>query len=1259
MTSMAQSSSVTLHCDKCRTELARRGILMLATVPPSQCHLAVKQEKEDEAFAKLNKVENSRGGKSAQYCPYIVHCRGPQCGKHVGNITRLASKELICYKIDNVYLVHDGEEIRAKKLLKIRERLEKWCGIEVVNVSHSSTLHSMRRPSKPMVYCDTSGFSHTSREIDSLTRQRPRDYQRELFLSVMRGNTLVYLPTGSGKTLVAAMVLSCMKKLNPDKLMVFLVDRIPLVYQQSHYIKAQVPDLRVETLVGEMEAPQQKAVHKALANQEIDVLVLTHQIFLNFLAEEKNPITRISDISVLVFDEAHHCHGNHLYNQIMEYYRRTQEDRFKPVVLGLSASPAGEATVERTTEKLQDLLHNLSCEVSTPVESEDFAKNVNNPDTLYDTASAMNTSQVRLQRFIQDYIQHLKITYMGNTQALEFPVFSPNFRGMIRRLIDDCHGDKRKIKTLIAGEHIMQMLSIVDVSEVLGYKHAMECLKESISSTIHAVSPKDSALKKMVGTHPTFIGLRSLANSSVEGKFPASDKYNILEGHIKQFVSRVQEDETSRGIIFVNMRKTAYQLCTQIRTILEVKETLNPEAFVGHGQGSYDGMAWVDEQEVLLQNFRAGKTKLLISTNVLEEGLDVPVCNLVIRFEGAATLRAFVQSRGRASRRPDSKFVVICSEKQKQEAEYVALKERNMEEAIRRLMANKKQKLQAEQFGCEVKILSLSFPSNQEANENIFIERFNPRITISVHYMESLENCQRVINFLENHFEVMSMKNIHPTAMANEGTEQKHLAFELQLNNDKSNKKVRSKEAFIRHVTEQWCSCLTNRDEEPLPVWLQASLPRKRHNVKDSFHSLSPNSMVLGTFVNRSHFRYEWPLESTMKNVQVYFDHSLKMLTIMFTSQGYYKLELRYHELENFLVVDSDIDAGVNKVFLTVKHPPRLFKDVENELGLQEDVNNDFLQDDDEAFFSDSLDESESDSFSTDEEYPDVITNFHERSSHPRQSLDNCIVWERVPDVLDSNNAWGQCFTYCFTIPCKESSQLIYLLAAIEKRFDKKAFYCRVKESFGRFSSGNFPSELPFDVLYAAQSVVSLHPVVRGKVSGKFSELLQSKPSNVVCAGLEQLKKALEQDKFCDPDKTLQAFLSQNKPSTPGFQNRLVPGHCALIKRAVITPTRLLMFPPEVMIKNRVLRQYETDDFLCVSIRDEDLSKLSAGRGSLDLLLDGVNRVLDEGLRIAGQRFQFLGSSNSQLRGHSCWFVGPRLRPDNIRKWMGDFSQIK
>nr|CAD1836220.1 unnamed protein product [Ananas comosus var. bracteatus] len=51
-----------------------------------------------------------------------------------------------------------------------------------------------------------------------------------------------------------------------------------------------------------------------------------------------------------------------------------------------------------------------------------------------------------------------------------------------------------------------------------------------------------------------------------------------------------------------------------------------------------------------LELFRAGKVNLLFTTDVAEEGIHVPNCSWVIRFDVPKTLCSFVQSRGRARR---------------------------------------------------------------------------------------------------------------------------------------------------------------------------------------------------------------------------------------------------------------------------------------------------------------------------------------------------------------------------------------------------------------------------------------------------------------------------------------------------------------------------------------------------------------------------------------------------------------------------------
>lgn len=49
---------------------------------------------------------------------------------------------------------------------------------------------------------------------------------------------------------------------------------------------------------------------------------------------------------------------------------------------------------------------------------------------------------------------------------------------------------------------------------------------------------------------------------------------------------------------------------------------------------------------------------IIIATQILEEGLDVPSCNLVIRFDPSATVCSFIQSRGRA-RMENSDYLLL------------------------------------------------------------------------------------------------------------------------------------------------------------------------------------------------------------------------------------------------------------------------------------------------------------------------------------------------------------------------------------------------------------------------------------------------------------------------------------------------------------------------------------------------------------------------------------------------------------------------
>lgn len=62
-----------------------------------------------------------------------------------------------------------------------------------------------------------------------------------------------------------------------------------------------------------------------------------------------------------------------------------------------------------------------------------------------------------------------------------------------------------------------------------------------------------------------------------------------------------------------------------------------------------------------MMNFRKGRLNCLFATSVAEEGLDIPNCNLVIRFDLYTTMIQYIQSRGRA-RHANSRYIHMYEE---------------------------------------------------------------------------------------------------------------------------------------------------------------------------------------------------------------------------------------------------------------------------------------------------------------------------------------------------------------------------------------------------------------------------------------------------------------------------------------------------------------------------------------------------------------------------------------------------------------------
>uniref|UniRef100_T1E1M1 RNA-dependent RNA polymerase n=1 Tax=Cupiennius salei TaxID=6928 RepID=T1E1M1_CUPSA len=138
---------------------------------------------------------------------------------------------------------------------------------------------------------------------------------------------------------------------------------------------------------------------------------------------------------------------------------------------------------------------------------------------------------------------------------------------------------------------------------------------------------------------------------------------------------------------------------------------------------------------------------------------------------------------------------------------------------------------------------------------------------------------------------------------------------------------------------------------------------------------------------------------------------------------------------------------------------------------------------------------------------------------------------------------------------------------------------------------------------------------------------------------------------------------SSNKDEI-NFRDYIIPSKCCMIRRIMITPTRQLLWPPEVMYGNRVLRNYDSEYALRVSFRDDNMSRMSfnaqyADSSVLDMC---IKRPMRSGIRIGSRKYEFLAWSNSQIRDHGVWLYARDQKGNtsaNIRQWMGDFSHIR
>ncbi|KAJ3671775.1 hypothetical protein LUZ60_007854 [Juncus effusus] len=473
-----------------------------------------------------------------------------------------------------------------------------------------------------------------------------RSYQLEALEMAREQNTIVYLETGSGKTLIAVMLLRCyahlLRKPRPS-VGVFLVPTVVLVTQQADVVERHT-DLKVARFWGEMGVDSWDAATWSEKMRQSEVFVMTPQILLDCLSKT---FIKLEHIKLLIFDECHNARGRSPYASIMThfYHRQLKLNPCAelPRIFGMTASPIVSKGCNYS-KQITELETLMNSKVFTVCSESVIAKYIpfSTPRIKFYDASLISSN---LFNILENNLTKLKLKHLSNldSQMLDSHMFE---------------SAKSKIK-----RHYDTLLYCLDELGPWLATKAAEALSRSEKYMLFWGEIKDKYGEKAgrMFSQAVYDNFSQYVSKDINiGKdFEPDIKTGLLTSKVQCLIKCLKEYKDLKGlrcIVFVERIITA----TVLKSLLiNIKKLTNwgVEFMAGNNLKNIDTQSR-NEQNKIIESFHKGEVNIIVATQILEEGLDVPSCNLVIRFDPSCTVSSFIQSKGRA-RMPDSDYLIL------------------------------------------------------------------------------------------------------------------------------------------------------------------------------------------------------------------------------------------------------------------------------------------------------------------------------------------------------------------------------------------------------------------------------------------------------------------------------------------------------------------------------------------------------------------------------------------------------------------------
>ncbi|KAI1376320.1 P-loop containing nucleoside triphosphate hydrolase protein [Hypoxylon crocopeplum] len=480
-----------------------------------------------------------------------------------------------------------------------------------------------------------------------------RDYQFSIVKNGLFNNTLVALPTGLGKTFIAATIMLNFFRWMRTAKIIFVAPTKPLVSQQvdACFTIAGIPRSQTTLLTGE--------ISPALRAEEWEskrVFFMTPQTLENDLS---SGFADPKSIGLLVVDEAHRATGNYSYVKVVSFLRRFTSS-FR--ILALTATPGSK--VESVQEVIDSLgISNVEIRTEESIDIRQYVHQRAEDIVLLDPSDEMNHVKELFSKALKPLVDKLS---QQNIYYGRDPMSLTTY-GLLKA---------RKDWMAQAGQHANQgvkfmMLAIFSVLQSLA--HGIKLLN------FHGIKPfydnlvqfreetegkgeKGSKYKRQIIESPSFQEMMDKIDGwSKKGGFVSHPKLTYLSDTVlNHFMDAGDGREgvttNTRIIVFSEYRDSAEEI---VRVLNTHKPLIRAAVFVGQADSKRSGGMKQAEQIERIKKFKQGEFNVLVATSIGEEGLDIGQVDLIVCYDASASPIRMLQRMGRTGRKRAGRVVLL------------------------------------------------------------------------------------------------------------------------------------------------------------------------------------------------------------------------------------------------------------------------------------------------------------------------------------------------------------------------------------------------------------------------------------------------------------------------------------------------------------------------------------------------------------------------------------------------------------------------